>query len=260
MTKVLRKTRPATVILAFAMAAVAALAFTATATAAVVTPGAATTTYGVVPFVAGQGNVPDCPTGTFALKAAVEHASTKSYTEAGVTVTVTSANPDDSFFDFSVTSGTVSVVYVKTKPFIDGFDYRAASGEPGPVTGDTGLHGPQEDGVYVDVEHITFCVAPKTVVTAARFGSFTATRAVAGVRLRWTTRSEVDLLGFNVYREQAGKRVRLNRMPIRARGATSGSSYSHMARGGARAHVRYWVQAVTLDGSRTWLGPVRAVS
>ena len=252
------KGRSAAVLVSAATAIAAALVFAATALAAV-TPGAPTTTHNISPSLAGQGDVPDCPLGSFSLKAAVEHASSKSYTEGGVTVTVTSASPDDLFFDFTATGGTVSVVYVKTKPFITAFDYQLASGGPGPVTSDTDLHGPQEDGTYQEVEHITFCVSA-LLPTAVAFRSFTATSSAKGTLLRWRTGSEVGVLGFNVYRERAGVRVRVNRSLIRARGATHGAAYSWLHRRAQPYRARYWLQAIQSDGSRTWQGPIRALA
>jgi hypothetical protein len=92
--------------------------------------------------------------------------------------------------------------------------------------------------------------------------SFTAGRSRKSVVVRWLTASEVDALGFNVYRARNGHRVRLNRRLIPAlsvtRGGVSGGAYSCVDRRAPRhAAPRYWLQEVDTAGHRTWHGPVR---
>ena len=97
----------------------------------------------------------------------------------------------------------------------------------------------------------TITLAP----VAVTMRSLRATRTRGGVLVRWRTASEVDVLGFNVYRGVRGARVRVNRRLIAAHGA---GSYSFVDR---RAHAgRYWVQLVNLDGSRSWYGPARVAA
>ena len=61
-------------------------------------------------------------------------------------------------------------------------------------------------------------------------------------------------MGYNVYREKAGKRVRVNKRLIAARSSRNGSYVfvDRSARSG-----RYWLQAVNLDGSRSFLASAR---
>ena len=96
--------------------------------------------------------------------------------------------------------------------------------------------------------------------TAVRVRSIEATAARAGNLVRWRTASEIDALGFHVYRQSPnGKRVRVNRTLIAAKGR---GLYSFLDRKAPRAKsVRYWLQVVNLDGSRSWHGPavVRAL-
>jgi hypothetical protein len=95
-------------------------------------------------------------------------------------------------------------------------------------------------------------------VLAVTVSSFTAVRARKGVVVRWRTSTEVDELGFNVFRQRGGKRVRLNRRLLPALGAVAGSSYTFTDRHAPRrAAVRYWLQDVSTRGVRTWHGPVR---
>ena len=102
------------------------------------------------------------------------------------------------------------------------------------------------------VDDIVFDVAPATAVTLR---SLSAVRGAKGVTVRWRTASEVETLGFHVYREVNGKRVRVNRTLIAGKGR---GSYSFLDPGAPRGKtVRYWIQEVAADGSRSWYGPAR---
>ena len=87
--------------------------------------------------------------------------------------------------------------------------------------------------------------------------TFTATRTRSGVRIRWRTGSELETLGFNVYRGGRGHRAKLNRSLIPGR-SPSGWAYSWLDRAAPRRALTYWLQEVELDGSREWHGPVKA--
>jgi len=88
--------------------------------------------------------------------------------------------------------------------------------------------------------------------SAVALRAFTATRAGKSTLLRWRTASERGTLGFDVFREQSGRRVKVNRRLIKAAGrGASGASYAFRD---ARAARRYWLREVTDDGSRVWLG------
>lgn len=94
--------------------------------------------------------------------------------------------------------------------------------------------------------------------TAATFRGLSARTTANGVLLRWRTASEPGVLGFHVYREVNGKRVRVNRTLIAARG---GGNYSYLHRGvRAKLPARYWIRVLDLDGSSTWHGPARVRS
>ncbi len=94
-----------------------------------------------------------------------------------------------------------------------------------------------------------------TAQVAVTFRSLTAARSANGVQVRWRTASEIDTLGFNVYREVNSKRVRVNTKLIATKGA---GSYSYLDRSAPRSKVAsYWIQVVNLDGSRQWHGPAR---
>ena len=99
-------------------------------------------------------------------------------------------------------------------------------------------------------------VNPPTAVT---FSVFAATRTPNGVLVGWRTGTELATLGFNVFREYAGKRIRVNGAPVLARSSTAGFSYAVLDRRAPRAahHLRYRLQVLGLDGSRSWYGPVQ---
>jgi len=100
-----------------------------------------------------------------------------------------------------------------------------------------------------------FCVDIRTTTTAVRMAGLSAARVRGGLAVTWRTASEVDTLGFHVYRQVGVKRVRVNTRLISAKGR---GSYSFLDRKAPKAKaVRYWVQVVNLDGSRTWYGPAR---
>ena len=95
--------------------------------------------------------------------------------------------------------------------------------------------------------------------------SFTATGYDDGqVLLQWRTGFEVDNLGFNVYREQDGKRMRLNQqilggsalMAGPGTSLTAGQSYNWPdSFRGTRAS--YWLQEIDLSGGSSWYGPIK---
>ncbi len=95
------------------------------------------------------------------------------------------------------------------------------------------------------------CNAPTAVVLR----SFSVSRTSPGALLRWRTASETRTLGFNVYREQAGRRVKLNRTLLRSvtSGRTGGGTHSFLDRNAPSARLTYKLEAVGVDGSRRWL-------
>jgi hypothetical protein len=92
------------------------------------------------------------------------------------------------------------------------------------------------------------------LVTAVQVASLRATQRPAGVLIRWRMGSEAGVLGYNVYRERKGAKIRLTRASVPARGSVSGRSYSYLDRSAPRVRrgVRYWLQVVETDGSRVW--------
>jgi serine protease AprX len=98
-----------------------------------------------------------------------------------------------------------------------------------------------------------------TTPTAVTFASANATRTARGVLLRWRTGTEVDLLGFQVYRSRGHSWRRITYSLIAAKGSVSGASYRYLDKTARRGvSYRYRIKAVRSDGTATWFGPVRA--
>jgi hypothetical protein len=84
-----------------------------------------------------------------------------------------------------------------------------------------------------------------------------------GVLLQWRTGLEVSNLGFNIYRDQGGKRTRINSQLIAGSALTaggsatlsSGRSYAWADTGLVNAGAAYWLEDVDLSGHSTWHGP-----
>ena len=102
------------------------------------------------------------------------------------------------------------------------------------------------------------------VVSAATVAHFNASVTDEGVLLRWKTGFEADNLGFNLYRDQNGRRTRVNPQMIAGSalmtGATlrAGRSYAWLDKSNDGGDGEYWLEEVDLDGQREWHGPVRA--
>jgi hypothetical protein len=127
---------------------------------------------------------------------------------------------------------------------------RATNG-PGSFAGCTNCTYSQHPAGVVFGGSITFTPAPSAVTMQ----SFVATRSRDGVLVRWRTESELGTLGFNVFREVNGRRVRVNARLIASKGR---GAYSFLDRRAPRGKaLRYWVQEIEVDGTKSWYGPIR---
>lgn len=105
--------------------------------------------------------------------------------------------------------------------------------------------------------------------TAVKVEAFTAQSVAPGrVLLQWRTGLEVDNLGFQLYREQDGQRLRvtphlLAGSALRVGAGTvleAGHAYSWWDTGApASATGRYWLEDVDLSGRSVWHGPITVV-
>ncbi len=92
-------------------------------------------------------------------------------------------------------------------------------------------------------------------VTSATFVSASAKSTRRGVLLRWQTASEANMLGFRIYRRQAGKYLRITRTLVPAKGAIAGAAYRYVDQTAPRRGLlRYRIQTIGRDGSRSWFG------
>jgi len=96
--------------------------------------------------------------------------------------------------------------------------------------------------------------------TAISLISFKAEGYDNGTFLEWQTGLEVDNLGFNIYRDDGGRRTLVNNQlvagsALRARsGLRSGDSYVWWDRSTSK-DAAYWLEDVDLKGLSTWHGP-----
>lgn len=97
--------------------------------------------------------------------------------------------------------------------------------------------------------------------TSVRVLGLSARATKRSITVSWRTAAEVDTLGFDLWRTGAGATRKINRSLIRSKGAggVGGARYA-LADASARrgGSYTYRLQAVQLDGTRRWLGSVRA--
>jgi hypothetical protein len=106
---------------------------------------------------------------------------------------------------------------------------------------------------------VNFVIAP----TAVELAAFEATAQDDGVLLAWETASEVDNVGFNLYRarSQAGQLVKLNPYLIASQnpGAAAGAAYAFLDESAAAGVAyTYWLEDIDASGAVTRHGPVAA--
>jgi len=98
--------------------------------------------------------------------------------------------------------------------------------------------------------------------TLISLSSFTATSFSKAVVLEWTTSSEIDNAGFNVYRAESenGEYVKINDELISAQGSsTEGASYEFADEGlQNRTTYYYKLEDVDFNGQSTFHGPEKA--
>ena len=101
--------------------------------------------------------------------------------------------------------------------------------------------------------------------TSAGMAAFSATSDGDGILLAWETASELDTLGFNLYRAASlhGSQIQLNQDLIAAQmpGSPAGAAYTHLDETVAPgATYYYWLEDVDIWGAPTRHGPVPAVA
>lgn len=112
--------------------------------------------------------------------------------------------------------------------------------------------------------------------TAVKLMNFSAVRQNGEVQLQWQSAYEADNLGYNVYREVAGQdanpanKVRERLTPALIAGSaltvgrtvmTAGQSYTWYDKlSNQQSKVRYWLEDVDINGTRTMHGPFAVAS
>jgi hypothetical protein len=97
-------------------------------------------------------------------------------------------------------------------------------------------------------------VGTPTVATLLRAS---ARRSALGVRVRWQMANGIGLAGFNVFRRDGRRLLRLNERLVAASVGepTASGRYRWLDKAAPQGtRLLYRLQAVHLDGSRTWLG------
>jgi hypothetical protein len=133
--------------------------------------------------------------------------------------------------------------------------------------------GSTPGAIGVSATNITAATVPGTQSgaqcspTAVRLKSFEAMSYDDAVMLRWQTGYEVDNLGYQLYREQNGVRVRVTPSLIAGSALltrpgielTAGYTYAWNDRvpQGVRAErAQYWLEAIDIDGTSNLYGPI----
>ena len=172
-----------------------------------------------------------------------------------VATTVTANRPNSSdvgFYSFDkLTFGTYNVrvadsaIRTVLAAAGDTQDFRATT-TPAPVV---------IDGANCDGEmNFGFIASP----TAIKLAAFSCQNGPAGVLVRWTTGSEINNFGFNVYRSERinGVRTRVNDRMIGALNVSSGGDYSMVDTSATAGRCYYWLEDVDYTLGATLHGPV----
>jgi uncharacterized repeat protein (TIGR01451 family) len=143
------------------------------------------------------------------------------------------------------------------------------AGVPGTATNTATVSADQTDpnltnNTSTQIETITAYTQVKLHAFAARTG--TDKSGASRVILSWKTGAEAHNLGFNIYREENGQRIRLNPSLIAGSallmsGALpkhSAKTYSWIDSSSNSGNGAYWLEDVDVNGARTMHGPVTA--
>ena len=102
---------------------------------------------------------------------------------------------------------------------------------------------------------------------SVRLNSFTATSSSRGTLLSWNSGGELHNLGFNVYRDVNGEKIRLNSSLIAGSALLMRDTVEqHAAKtyrwidNSPNADASYWIEDVDLNGTRTLHGPISSES
>jgi hypothetical protein len=116
----------------------------------------------------------------------------------------------------------------------------------------------QVPGTAIDL--VLDCTTPSAVTLSSFFARVRLNRVV----VRWQTASEIDNVGFHLYRTESidGLRVQLNRglIPSLSPGSATGADYKFVDRDVEIGRTYfYWLEDVDIHGVATLHGPVKVV-
>lgn len=204
---------------------------------------------------------------------------------------VTEPPDSPSVFDFSLSGGPddVNQTFSLTDdsapydsgglPASDGTPYSVVEMEPAhwhltstTCTGDNGTpDDPDDDRTGIDPNGIDLqsgetvtCQFLNTSTTSVSLSTFTANPWAGAILVQWRTATEIDTLGFNLYRAAApdGERIRLNADLITSRtapGSPVGAAYAYEdTEAELGVLYSYWLEDLEIDGSASLHGPVSA--
>jgi hypothetical protein len=105
---------------------------------------------------------------------------------------------------------------------------------------------------------------PSGPTYVAMVGYSAVEREDGRVVLKWETGQEVNNVGFNIYREAAGQRTRINESLIVGSGLmatpgtvmSAGRSYIWQAPATQDKDSSFWIEEIDLTGSSVWHGPI----
>jgi hypothetical protein len=124
---------------------------------------------------------------------------------------------------------------------------------------------------WVEYNNVTgfspWTISDPQAPTAVRLTKLNAASFADGVQLSWESGFEVNNLGYHIYREQSGMRVRVTPSPVAGSaikvgpGArmTAGYSYSWFDANGTPG-ASYYLESIDLNGTREMSGPVYPAS
>ena len=144
-------------------------------------------------------------------------------------------------------------------------------GQPGVISNTANVTADQTDpNLNNNTSTVSVTVLQSTKVTLLSFSAHYAADKDGNQRavLSWKTGAESHNLGFNVYRDSNGTKVRMNPSVIAGSallmmGALpkhSGKSYAWMDPSTPVARASYWLEDIDTDGTRTMHGPVSVSS
>ncbi len=244
------------------------------ATAIVVVAAANSADMAIVKTASPSPSVPDGDPLTYTLTV------TNNGPATATNVTVTDTLPSDVTYLFSTsTQGTCSEANSTVTCLLGTMNNAATAtvtiltiaGAPGTATNTATVSADQTDpnlnnNTSTQVETITASTKIQLHALAAR--AVQDKTGATRVAVFWKTGAESHNLGFNVYREVNGERVRLNPSLIagsallmtRGLPKHAGKTYSWVDSSSTSESRAYWVEDVDVNGTRTMHGPVTAES